>query len=154
MHIPLSATCLWQKKNKNKKLPGHVRGDTINSRRGESIKIRSVTRLKGRSVQSLRTECPSRFWSAYLLFTLSHFAIDMRASLRFTLLGANLTEQMCRQKHESVPSTAACVGYGHTDVKGVGNVIGPITAGNVLVFGFRGTLICDGDTLNALMPCI
>lgn len=72
-------------------------------------------------------------------------AIDMRASLRFTLLGANLTEQMCRRKHECVPSAAACVGYGHTDVKGVGNVISPIMAGSVSVFGFM--LICDGITL-------
>lgn len=54
--------------------------------------------------------------------------IDMRASLRFSLPGANLTEQM------SVSSTTACVGYGHTDVKGVGNVISPIMAGNRLGF--------------------
>lgn len=50
----------------------------------------------------------------------------MRASLRFSLLGATLTEQM------SVSNTAACAGYGHTDEKGVGNVISPIMVGKCL----------------------
>lgn len=50
----------------------------------------------------------------------------MRASLRFSLLGATLTEQM------SNSNTAACAGYGHTDVKGVGNVISPIMVGKCL----------------------
>lgn len=50
----------------------------------------------------------------------------MRASLRFSLLGATLTEQM------SISNTAACAGYGHTDVKGVGNVISPIMVGKCL----------------------
>lgn len=66
------------------------------------------------------------FLFAYLLFTLSDFTIDMRASLRFSLLGAALTEQM------SVSNTAACAGYGHADVKGVGNVLSPVMVGKWL----------------------
>lgn len=76
-----------------------------------------------------------------LLTPVCFITFDTRASLWFAPLGANLMEQTWWQKHESVYSTAACVGYGDSHAKCVENLLSPIMTWNTLVFSFRRLLI-------------